>query len=130
MTQMTDQQRFKIEVIVFSMVFLLGLWGVLTIASCQSNAPDPLFFSSRQTLFLFFSLAVMFVLSKVPYRWIHHFLPQLAVLSLVFLISLALFGVRINGMKGWYALGSYQLQPSELTKGIHLLCLVGVMTRF
>jgi len=127
---MNEQQRFKIEIIVFAMVFLLGVWGVLTIASSQSGAADPLFFSSRQTLFLFFSLAAMFVLSKIPYRWIHRFLPQLTVLALMFLLLLAIFGVRINGMKGWYAVGSYQIQPSELTKGIYLLCMVGVMTRF
>ena len=112
------------ETLVLLMTFLIGGWGLLTIVSSQSHASEPFLLAGKQLMFLILGLAVMWGASKVPFRFYcrNAWLLMLAAFGL--LLLLPLFGVRVNGMCGWFRLGGFHFQPTEPAKGIYLLTLV------
>ena len=112
-----------------SMVFLLGIWGILTIVSSQSLEHAPFFLVWRQSLFLLIGMALLIVTAQVSFQTFRRRVWGLAVCFLLALLFLPRWGVRVNGMTGWYQLGAFWLQPSELGKGIYILFLAMLMTR-
>ncbi len=121
-----EQQRSLDEVrgmAIPGMVFLLVVWGLLTIISAQSGENEPVGMATRQFLFAGMGAVVMVVAAGIPFqlhiraRWIY------ALILLGALVALPFCGVRINGMKGWFSLGNFLIQPSELAKPVFLLLL-------
>lgn len=108
------------------LAFLLALWGGLTIVSSQTGAEQPLLLAGKQLLFLIAGLAAMAAAARIPFAVHLKMVPAYTVFSLLLLLSLPLFGVRINGMLGWYEFGGFFFQPSELAKGFYLICLVKI----
>lgn len=106
------------------MTFLIGLWGLLTIVSSQSHAPEPFLLAGKQLMFLCFGLTVMWGASRVPFRFYCRNAWILMLTAFGLLLTLPLCGVRVNGMCGWFRLGSFLFQPTEPAKGIYLLTLV------
>ena len=109
------------------LVFLLGLWGVLTIASSQSASPTALLIG-KQLGALVGGMAVMLAAARIPFDFYRRQIWVLALLFFLPLLILPLAGVRVNGMCGWFRIGSFSLQPTEPAKGIFLLTLVVTMT--
>lgn len=125
-----DFPEFRAQLLAVGATFLLGLWGVLTIASSQSTSPEPLYLVGRQFSFLLVAMVVLLAAWRVPFGFYRKNWPVLAAFCLLLLGLLPFLGVRINGMLGWFRLGEFQLQPSELAKGIFLLAMAVVFTRF
>ena len=113
-----------LELWIVATVFLLGLWGVLTVASAQSTAAEPLALPLRQLCRLLLALAALVLAWRVPFAVYRKLTPVLAVLGYGVLLVLPLVGERINGMRGWVALWGIQIQPSELSKPFFLLSLI------
>ena len=109
--------------------FLLGVFGVLTIASSrfESAGPDPLLL--KQVFFLFCGLFLMLAAASVPFRLYRKCAWLLGGVGAMLLIVLPWCGVRINGMCGWFRVGGLSLQPSELMKAPFLLVLAELMSR-
>lgn len=112
---------------VSAITFLLGVWGLLTIASSLSSMPSSLLIV-RQFCSLAAGMAVMFVASRIPFGFYRRQVWLLGVLFFLPLLILPLAGVRVNGMCGWFRLGPLSLQPTEPAKGIFLLCVVVTLT--
>ena len=125
-----DFPEFRAQLLAVGATFLLGLWGVLTIASSQSTSPEPLYLVGRQFSFLLVAMVVLLAAWRVPFGFYRKNWPVLAAFCLLLLGLLPFLGVRINGMLGWFRFGEFQLQPSELAKGIFLLAMAVVFTRF
>lgn len=107
--------------------FLLGVWGVLTIASSQSAAPTALLIS-KQFGALVAGMVVMLAAARIPFEFYRRQVWVLALLFFLPLLILPLAGVRVNGMCGWFRVGAFSLQPTEPAKGIFLLSLVVTMS--
>ena len=110
--------------------FLLGMSGLMTIASSRSalvEQPDPLLL--KQVFFLVAGLAVMFAATAVPFRTYRKYAGVFGVCGLLSLFMLPLFGVSINGMRGWLHIGALSLQPSELMKAPFVLVLAVIFAR-
>lgn len=103
--------------------FLIALCGLLTIVSAQSDSGEPFRLAARQLCFLLVSLPVMMAAARVPFQLHCRLTPFYAALSLLSLLLLPLFGTQVNGMRGWYVIGHFFVQPSELAKGVFLLML-------
>ena len=112
------------ETLALLMTFLIGGWGLLTIVSSQSHASEPFLLAGKQLMFLILGLAVMWGASKVPFRFYCRNAWILMLAAFGLLLLLPLFGVRVNGMCGWFRLGGFHFQPTEPAKGIYLLTLV------
>ena len=115
---------------VFCCSFMLGLTGILTIASSQSAAAMSLRFAMRQSVFLVLGMIVMLLSSRIPFAfWKKIALPGIGVFWLL-LIYLLIWGKPINNMAGWLRFGSFTFQPTETARGFFLLTLVAVLGYF
>ena len=115
------------ENIIPAALLLLGLSGVLTIASSQSGAEQPLYLVMRQLTFLVFGMSLFFILSGIRFRTMTRISPLLFGLFWGLLLLLPFFGTKINGMRGWFKLGSFSFQPSEAGRPFFLLALVVIL---
>ncbi len=123
------QVLFSASGLVCGTALLLGVTGVLTIASGSmwGQGVDVLFF--KQVLFLFFGFIVMSAAAALPFGfWRRGALP-LGIFGVLVLWLLPLFGIRVNGMCGWLNFGGFYLQPSELMKAPFLLVLSAIVVR-
>ncbi len=105
---------------------LLGISGLLTIVSSQYGGDAPFHLPLRQFLFLIAGGAVLTTGAWIPFEWYRRNAFCFGVLSVGALVLLPLFGVSVNGMCGWFRLGGFMFQPSELTKAFFLLALLAV----
>lgn len=71
----------------------------------------------RQGLFFAAGLFVMIGISRVDYRVMRRFAPQMMLGSLALLVLVLLVGREVNGARRWISLGGpFNLQPSEVAK--------------
>ena len=105
---------------------LLGISGILTIASSAFLREEPLYHAGRQLLFLLAGLLIYLSIARIPFRKIMELLPCIAGAGFLLLAGLPLAGMTVNGMRGWYDLGVVQFQPSEVIRGIILLWLASL----
>ncbi len=117
------------EDIIFLMAFLLGGWGLLTIISSRTLASEPFLLVGKQLIFFIAGLLVMGVTSRVPFRFYRTNAWAFFLIAFILLLLLPLFGTRINGMQGWYRLGTLCFQPTELAKCIFLLTLAVLFSK-
>jgi cell division protein FtsW len=115
--------NFPIVMFIQSLVFLLGLWGCLAIYNSNYLGDSPLFYVGRQLLWLVFGMVVMFLFQRLPFSMLRENAEFLALAAYIPLLAVLIFGVRINGMKGWYSLGFAYIQPSEFAKPFFVLTL-------
>ena len=120
---------FTASGLVCGAALLLGITGVLTIASGSPNwhGADMLFF--KQVLFLFFGFIVMSASAALPFRFWRRCALPLGIAGVLVLWFLPLFGIRVNGMCGWLNCGGLYLQPSEIMKTPFLLVLTAITVR-
>lgn len=128
---MRKNERFAhSEFTVAFTVFLLGGWGILTIVSSQAEAAEPLRLVGRQFGFFLIGLAIMWGAWRIPFDWYRRSVWKIAAIAYLATILLPLAGTRVNGMCGWYRLGTFMIQPSELAKAVFLLGGAVLLCRF
>ena len=106
--------------------FLLGLCGLLTIASSQSAADEPLRLVIRQLLFLAVGLGLLAAAAHIRFSVWRGIAPEVFFFFWIMLMLLPIFGARINGMCGWFRIGALSFQPSECGRPFFLLAIVSV----
>ena len=114
---------------VHAVLFLLGLWGCLAIYNATVYSNAPFYFAVRQFLWLMIGMALMYCASKVPFKSYIDYTPWLAASLFIPLVLVLFLGVKINGMRGWYAFGSVFIQPSEIAKPFYILFLCWIFNR-
>jgi cell division protein FtsW len=70
----------------------------------------------RQSVFLVVGIAVMLGLSRLDYRVLRRFAPQLMLAGLAALVLVLFVGREVNGARRWISLGPVNLQSSEIAK--------------
>ena len=74
------------------------------------------FFLKRQALFFTVGIGVMLAVSRVDYRVLRRFSPQLMAFAASLLILVLFISEDINGARRWIDLGPVHMQPSEIAK--------------
>lgn len=105
-------------------VFALIVFGLVMIASAgvaysNTRFNDPYFFLKRQLFYgVLPGLAILYLTSKINYKFWKHIAVPFFILSIIFLILIFVpgFGDRIYGASRWLKLGSFSFQPSEMLK--------------
>jgi rod shape determining protein RodA len=91
---------------------LMGI-SMFTMLSAAADFPGRVEAHGRNLLL---SLALMWLVARIPIQWITQSAPPLFVLGLLLLIAVALFGDVSKGARRWLHLGVVRIQPSELMK--------------
>ncbi len=73
-------------------------------------------FLLRQATFFFAGIGVMLAISRIDYRVLRRFAPQVMLISLVLLVGVLFLGRDVNGARRWIEYGPLRLQPSEIAK--------------
>ncbi|MFC7440584.1 putative lipid II flippase FtsW [Laceyella putida] len=77
---------------------------------------DSYYFFKKQLLFGLLGLVFFFVISNIPYQLYRKYVGIILIVSLLFLLSVLLFGEVRNGARRWINIGFMDFQPSELVK--------------
>ena len=86
------------------------------------------FFFTRQLIFAVIGLVVMFVISKINYKWFKAATPVILVISLLLLVIVLFYHTNIAGaddsdFKRFIPIGPFTFQPSDLAKFALILTL-------
>ena len=79
---------------------------------------DPLKYVKNQALFFIIGLILMFLVSKINYKFYLKKSNILLIGCIILLILVLIPGVGMvrNGSRSWFGIGSFGIQPSEFTK--------------
>jgi len=131
---MTDPHEIRSDTLFRSwLVVLLAvaviLWGLGAVYGNLAATGEWEHFLTRQAVWALGAVAVMLIVWRIPFALLLRFSGWLAAAGFGLLLLLPWFGVRINGMLGWYEWHQVMIQPSELVKGVYLLVLVRILAR-
>jgi rod shape determining protein RodA len=111
-----------VDLVLLAAVMLSAGLGLVMIYSAthlklEQELSDPLFFLKRQLVWMVLGLGVMAFFALVDYRVFRDFAPLIYLGTIVVLLAvLSPLGSSSRGTQGWFQLGPFQLQPSELAK--------------
>lgn len=105
------------------MVYSAGGWLGFTMFGKWNH------FLVRQAAFGFVGFVLMLGLSRVDYRILRRFAPQLMLGALILLVAVLVVGDEINGARRWIRVGSFGLQPSEVAKLTLAIFLAATLAR-
>lgn len=104
-------------------LFMMGLWGVLSIYNATVFSESPLRYAGLQLLWMLVGFVVLWGASAVSFELYERYCWIFGGFFYAALVCVLVFGGRINGMCGWYDLGFCLVQPSELAKPVFLFTL-------
>lgn len=84
---------------------------------------------TSQLVFALMGVAVLFLVSRVPYAWYQKMSRVLYFVTLGLLLAVKLVGTNVNGATRWVSIGFVQFQPSEIAKLSLIISLSAMMTR-
>ncbi|MBQ7395793.1 MAG: FtsW/RodA/SpoVE family cell cycle protein [Lentisphaeria bacterium] len=97
------------------LVLLLGLSGIISIAVCGKFA-----LVWKQSIRLVCGVLLMWAAAMIPFEKFKRCVPYLAAAALAVLVVLLRYGVKLNGMRGWFKVAGLSIQPSEPAKAVFL----------
>mgnify|MGYP002619508180 CR=1 FL=1 len=86
-------------------------------------------FLARQAVFFVAGVVIMLGLSRLDYRVLRRFAPQLMLGAIALLLLVLVVGEEINGARRWLRMGSVGLQPSEIAKVALAVFLAATLAR-
>ncbi|QLH54920.1 MAG: Cell division protein FtsW [Candidatus Kapaibacterium sp.] len=97
-----------------SVLFLI-LIGIYSIFSNYLNSETLIPFQKHLT-YVSWGIILMFAVAFMPEQWIRSIAFPFYIITTLLLIAVLIFGVEINGTKGWLRIAGYSFQPSEFAK--------------
>jgi cell division protein FtsW len=115
-------KKIRIDWFLFAIAASLALFGVIMVYSASAmialkESDNQFAYVNKQLVFTVIGLIVMYLTSKIHYRWYQKtwFVWGLFILTAVLLA--ATFGFNpINGARRWVRFAGFSFQPSELAK--------------
>ncbi|MEA2704003.1 MAG: cell division protein FtsW [Actinomycetota bacterium] len=112
---------------------VIGLVMVLSASSVLSQRESGSTWSYflRQSIWAGISLGVLYVVSRIDYRFWRRVIPLLLVgaFGLLLVVLVPGFGIRVNGARSWLGVGPLRLQPAEVVKLALLLFCADLLAR-
>nr|MBA2651411.1 rod shape-determining protein RodA [Tatlockia sp.] len=106
-------KSIHIDLPLFGLVLILVAFGMLILYSASNQNLNMVL---RQSMRLFFAVAIMMVFAIIPPHKYKIWTPWIYCLGLVLLIAVMLMGKIGKGAQRWLDLGVFRFQPSEIMK--------------
>ena len=119
-----------ISVLLWMVIMAFG-WMNIYSANIMEAGEGVFDFSQRfgkQLIWIAASLVLAAVILSLDSKFYIHFSYILYAVIIAVLAGVLLFGKEINGARSWFALGAFQLQPSEFAKPVTALALAALLT--
>jgi len=124
------------DIILLIVTLILVTVGTVMIYSSSSimameRFKDGQFFLKKQMFFVLIGLAIMILMTRIPYEELKKFAYPGVLISLLLLILVLIphVGLKVGGAKRWLKLGIFSFQVSELVKVTTVLFLAHFLTR-
>lgn len=127
-----EQAALKGDPYIWGIYLMLLVVSVIELYSASasevvgSNVYGPLI---RHGLFLGIGFAVLYIIQRAHYGYIHRFAPIIGIVSWLALAYSSFFGVEINGAQRAFMIGSITVQPPEIVKLTVVICLATILAR-
>lgn len=116
--------NFTFTASIYSILFMLSFSGVMLIYGSRLSGIsgfDSADFALKQFCIAAIGFGCMECLRRIDCSKLSAWSPKLFFAALILLWMLLFCGVKINGMRGWYSLHFFYLQPSYIFKFIYIL---------
>ncbi|HYA48916.1 MAG TPA: rod shape-determining protein RodA [Burkholderiales bacterium] len=126
---MVDRRLFhEIDWVLIGLVLALTLLGVFFIYSSSHFLPTH--YALRQLIWVGISLAALFVVASIDYKFLVSFSVYFYGLTVAVLAGSLFFAKLVVGTKSWLRFGFVQLQPSELAKVVMILVVARLFAEY
>ena len=123
-----------VDVVLVATTAVVVLFGALMVYSTTRgpSAPFDTGYLKRVVMFAIIGGVLMAAVALMDYRKLRDFWPFIygATVSLLVLVLIPGFGRSRSGTQGWFQLGPFQLQPSELAKLGMIIGFAGLASQF
>jgi rod shape determining protein RodA len=120
-------------VLLAAVLAVAALGTVMVFSSTRGTDPSSYdtAFVSRQAMFVIVGIVVLVATTLVDYRRLSEFVPLAYLGTLALLVAVVSgIGSERKGTQAWFALGPFQLQPSELAKVVVIFALAALLAQF
>ena len=129
---MTINKRFlrRIDFTLIVATALIVLMSLVIIGSATHvNTPgeERYWYVQRQAIFTIINVAAVFFFMNFDYKMLQGYGKKLYIFNLVMLLAVMLVGHSALGAQRWISIGPINLQPSEFSKLIMIICLASVL---
>lgn len=98
----------KNKYIILIPIIILNIISIIYLSSTP--------YINKHLIYLSISYILLFITSKINFKFILKFINILYLLSLLLLTIVLIIGKEINGSKAWLHIAGISIQPSEITK--------------
>ncbi|MGI8640714.1 MAG: putative lipid II flippase FtsW [Pyrinomonadaceae bacterium] len=117
-------KKLRTDWFLFAIAASLALFGAIMVYSAsamialkETQGESQLTYFYKQFGFTLAGLAMMFITSKINYRWYQNQYVVYGLLALTAMLLLSVFGFpSINGARRWIRFPGFSFQPSEIAK--------------
>lgn len=113
----------KKSLLIFFVTILLGIIGLLMVYSSSSiwseyKFEDAFYYVKHQGIFFIVGIIAILILRKFNYNYYRKYANRILLICFILLILVLIPGIGQvrNGSRSWFGIGSFGVQPSELTK--------------
>lgn len=110
------------DFLLFGAVLTLSILGIALIRSSIAGNIELVDHPQRQTTFLLISLAVLFVVAALDYKYWMTLIQPMYLVTVVFLLFVLTAEARFGAVR-WLEVGTILIQPAELAKIVMILTL-------
>jgi len=118
--------------VIIGAVILLCVYGVVAVFSATQsvsvNGGDPYLFLKKQVAGFLIGIAGLLFAAFFNYNKWKRYLVPLYLVNITMLVAVLFFGHAVHGAESWFQIGSFQLQPSELSKLILIITLASFVS--
>ncbi|SFK59991.1 rod shape determining protein RodA [Lachnospiraceae bacterium KH1T2] len=115
-------RNFDFLLVIFSTI--ISIYGIFIIGSARTS------FQPRQMIGLGIGLVVMFGIALIDYQTILNFYWIFYILNIILLMSVKLFGIKVNNATRWVSIAGIQFQPSETAKFLLILFFAKLIMKY
>ena len=109
--------------IIFLITMFLVIFGIVMIYSAsyvwaEYKFNNPYKFAMQQGIFALIGFILMIITSKIDYEVYYRYANKIILICGILLILVLIPGIGVirNGSRSWFGIGSFGIQPSEITK--------------
>lgn len=104
----------RMKWLLLALIITLTGVGVLALYSVAGGSLQP--WALQQIFRILSGFAILFIVAFVPLRYWHAAALPIFLFSLALIGLIAVYGISVKGAQRWLELGTFRLQPSEITK--------------
>ncbi|MGB9697036.1 MAG: FtsW/RodA/SpoVE family cell cycle protein [Ignavibacteria bacterium] len=114
-------QGYKKDIWILIPVLIMLIFSVAVVYSASSDYSilrykDPSQMLKSHIIKVLLAIGLIFLFSKIDYRYYRGLGKGLMILSIMLLISVFIFGTTVKGVNRWLDIGPFSFQPSDLAK--------------